>query len=125
MQKVLIVDDDNEFQRMVGMTLKSEEYDLFFAQDGMEALKTARKEIPDVMVCDVMMPSLDGIELTRLLKADERTRHIHIILLTASADSEDVERGLLAGAGDYFVKPFSPLNLLDRIYAVLTEKSRT
>lgn len=125
MQKVLIVDDDNEFQRMVGMTLKSEEYELFFAQDGIEALKTARKEIPDVMVCDVMMPSLDGIELTRLLKADERTRHIHIILLTASADSEDVERGLLAGAGDYFVKPFSPLNLLDRIYAVLTEKSRT
>ncbi|MGV8120887.1 MAG: PleD family two-component system response regulator [Candidatus Xenobiia bacterium LiM19] len=125
MQKVLIVDDDNEFQRMVGMTLKSEEYVLLFAQDGMEALKTARKEIPDVMVCDVMMPSLDGIELTRLLKADERTRHIHIILLTASADSEDVERGLLAGAGDYFVKPFSPLNLLDRIYAVLTEKSRT
>jgi len=118
----MIVDDDNEFRRLVGMTVKSQDYELFFAQDGVEALKTARRELPDVMVCDVMMPSLDGIELTRLLKADERTRNIHIILLTASSDSEDIERGMLAGASDYFVKPFSPLDLLDRIYAVLAEK---
>lgn len=122
MQKVMIVDDDNEFRRLVGMTVKSQDYELLFAHDGVEALKTARRELPDVMVCDVMMPSLDGIELTRLLKADERTRHIYIILLTASSDSEDIERGMLAGACDYFVKPFSPLNLLDRIQAVLAEK---
>ncbi len=123
MHKVLIVDDDNEFRRLVGMTLKSQEYELFFAQDGMEALKIARREIPDVMVCDVMMPSLDGIELTRLLKADERTQHVHIILLSAAAKQEDIERGLQAGAGDYFEKPFSPINLLDRLYALLTGKN--
>jgi len=124
MKKVLVADDDGAFRNMVGMTLESEEYELFYAKDGVEALKMARKEMPDVMVCDVVMPSLNGVEVTRMLKADDRTRGIHIILLTAASKKEDMEKGRQAGADDYFQKPFSPLNLLDRIHQVLDGKNR-
>jgi DNA-binding response OmpR family regulator len=116
---VLAADDDDDILELVAFRLGRSGYTVIRAHDGEEALALARAERPDLAVLDVMMPKLDGFELTRRLRADEATREIPIILLTARAQDADLEEGFAAGADDYLRKPFSPQELRTRVQAML------
>jgi len=120
MKKVLIVDDNPEVRRLVEMTLRVGEYKVFQAQSGQEAIEAAREKKPDLIIMDIMMPgAMDGLEATRMLKNNPETKDISIIMLTAKGQEFDKEKGIEAGADDYFVKPFSPLELIKKVEEVL------
>lgn len=120
MKTILIVDDQMEVRELVDVTLSADEVRIIKASKGKEAVEIARREKPDLIIMDVMMPGkLNGIEATRILKSDETTRHIAILMLTAKGQDRDVEAGLKAGADAYFVKPFSPLELIRKVEEVL------
>jgi two-component system, OmpR family, phosphate regulon response regulator PhoB len=121
-KKILIVDDHEKIRELVGATLDGiDDYQIFEANNGKQAVELARKEQPDLVLMDVTMPGeYDGLEATRMLKGDPSTRGIHIIMLTAKGQAVDKEEGKQAGADGYFVKPFSPIELIRRIESVLT-----
>jgi DNA-binding response OmpR family regulator len=116
---VLAADDDEDILGLVAFRLERAGYTVLQARDGEEALALAVQELPDLAVLDVMMPKLDGFELTRRLRAEEATSRMPIILLTARAQDADVQRGFDAGADDYLRKPFSPNELRARVQAIL------
>ena len=116
MKKVLIVDDEEKVRKLVEVTLSVGELEILHACSGDEALKIARETKPDIILLDIMMPGeLDGFDVCRLLKKDLDTKDIYIIMLTAKGQQADKEKGLAVGADDYFVKPFSPMELMDKI----------
>jgi DNA-binding response OmpR family regulator len=116
---VLAADDDEDILALVTFRLERSGYTVLQARDGAEALELAREQTPDLAVLDVMMPKMDGFELTRQLRADEATSRMPIILLTARAQDTDVQQGFDAGADDYLRKPFSPQELRARVQAML------
>jgi DNA-binding response OmpR family regulator len=116
---VLAADDDEDILELVAFRLERSGYTVLRARDGEEALQIALEAKPDLAVLDVMMPKLDGFELTRRLRADGATSRMPIILLTARAQDEDVQAGFDAGADDYLRKPFSPQELRARVQAIL------
>ena len=119
MKKILIADDEAHIRELVAATLGSEKYEIFEASNGKEALNEARSIAPDLVLLDVGMPVMDGIEVCRLLKEAPETTSIRIIMLTAYGQDSDREHGATAGADDYFVKPFSPTALLDKVHEIL------
>lgn len=120
MKKILIADDRSETRELVRVTLAEEEYEIFEARDGSEALQTVRRIKPDLLVLDVMMPGdLDGYQVCRLIKEDEDTCGTVVIMLTAKGQDVDRGRGFQCGADGYFTKPFSPLQLLKKVAEVL------
>ena len=119
MKKVLIIDDEEKVRMLIEATLSIGEIEILQASSGEEGLKKAREVMPDIILLDVMMPGIDGFEVCRLLKKDPATKDIHIVMLTARGQREDKERGLSAGANGYFVKPFSPINLMNMIDEIL------
>ncbi len=118
-QLVLVADDDPDIRELVAYRLERSGYDVITAEDGEQAEQLALERVPDLCVLDVMMPKLDGLELTRRLRGHPETTRIPIILLTAKAQEADVETGFTAGADDYIRKPFSPEELRARVQAVL------
>jgi DNA-binding response OmpR family regulator len=116
---VLAADDDEDILALVAFRLERSGYTVLQARDGQEALDLALSEKPDLAVLDVMMPKLDGFELTRRLRSEEATSRMPIILLTARAQDTDVAQGFDAGADDYLRKPFSPQELRTRVQAIL------
>jgi DNA-binding response OmpR family regulator len=116
---VLAADDDEDILGLVTFRLERAGYTVIVARDGEEALELAFREQPDLAVLDVMMPKVDGFEVTRRLRADEATRRMPIILLTAKSQEADVQQGFEAGADDYIRKPFSPDELRVRVQAIL------
>ena len=116
---ILVADDDEDILQMVAFRLERSGYTVVRARDGEEALQAARENVPDLAVLDVRMPKLDGYEVTRALRAEEATRRMPIILLTAKVQDGDVQRGFEAGADDYVRKPFSPQELRSRVQAIL------
>ena len=120
--KLLIADDEASIRGLVRVTLEGEGFEIFEAADGEAAMEIARTEHPRLILLDVMMPRLDGLEVCRRLKGDPATKGIVIVLLTAMAQENDRERGLSAGADDYFTKPFSPLALLKMVEEVRAER---
>jgi len=119
---ILAADDDEDILALVVFRLERSGYTVLQARDGEEALELAMRELPDLAVLDVMMPKLDGFELTRRLRAERATSRIPIILLTAKAQDRDVERGFDLGADDYLRKPFSPQELRARVHAILARR---
>ena len=120
MKKVLIVDDQEEVRELVEVTLRSGDYRVHQARNGEEAVEIARAEQLDLILMDIMMPgSMDGLEATRILKKDRETEKSTIVMLTAKGQQHDVEKGFEAGASAYFVKPFSPLELIKKVEEVL------
>jgi DNA-binding response OmpR family regulator len=116
---VLAADDEEDILGLIVFRLERSGYTVLQAHDGAEALELARSSYPDLAVLDVMMPKIDGIELTRRLREDEGTREMPIILLTARTQEGDIQRGFDAGADDYIRKPFSPQELRSRVEAIL------
>ena len=112
MHKVLIVDDQADIRRMMNIAL-GEDFDLLEAADGLTALDMVRQHRPDVVLLDVMMPGgLDGLQVLQKIRADPRLMHTRVILVSAKGQVNDYELGMQMGANAYFVKPFSPLQLL-------------
>ena len=120
---VLVVDDDPVIQKLLQVNFEMEGYSVITASDGVEGLETARRELPDAIVLDVMMPKMDGLEVARTLKADESTRSIPILLLSAKAQQADVQAGRATGAEDYLTKPFDPLDLLQRVGGLISRST--
>jgi DNA-binding response OmpR family regulator len=118
-QVVLAADDDEDILELVAFRLERSGYTVLRAHDGEQALALALERRPDLAVLDVMMPKLDGFELTRRLRDEDATRRMPIILLTARVQDSDVQRGFEAGADDYLRKPFSPQELRARVQAIL------
>ncbi|MFD0959971.1 response regulator transcription factor [Paenibacillus chungangensis] len=113
---VMVVDDDKNIVQLVSIHLAREGYRVLHAYNAAEALDLLEKEVPDLAILDVMMPGMDGIELTRIL---HQNYSIPVLLLTARGELEDKTKGFLAGSEDYVVKPFEPKELLFRIAVIL------
>lgn len=117
-QRILVVDDDTALAEMIGIVLQSERFEPLHCAQGSEALEVFRAATPDLVLLDVMLPGVNGVDVCRQIRAESGTP---IIMLTARSDTSDVVRGLEAGADDYVVKPFNPTELLARIRARLRE----
>ncbi len=110
--RVLVVDDDQALAEMIGIVLRTEGFEPFFCADGTSALEEFRAAKPDLVLLDLMLPGIDGIEVCSRIRAESGTP---IIMLTAKSDTADVVKGLESGADDYMVKPFNPKELIARI----------
>jgi CheY-like chemotaxis protein len=121
---VLVVDDDPVILQLLQVNFEMEGFRVLTASDGDEALRQARSKQPDIVVSDVMMPKVDGLELASRLKRDPRTRRLPVILLTARAQAADIQRGLETGVEEYVTKPFDPMELVDIVYSVLDGSRR-
>ena len=116
---VLVVDDDPVIMRLLEVNFEMEGYTVLTATDGEQALERVRSHGPDLVVCDIMMPKVNGLEVVERLRADESTKGLPVILLSAKAQASEVQKGLDAGADDYITKPFDPLELIERVQALL------
>ncbi len=121
---ILIVDDEESIRKLIQYNLEKEGYKTETVSSGEEALSAAFAALPDLIVLDVMLPGLDGLEVCRILSKDPRTSRIPILMVTARGSDDDIISGLESGADDYLVKPFSPKVLAARIGAVLRRKSK-
>lgn len=118
-KKILIVDDEPDLAELVSYNLKKEGFEVSSASDGEEALKKIRKGNFNLVILDLMLPGIQGMELCRILRNDPKTKHLPIIMLTAKGEDVDKILGLEMGADDYIAKPFSPRELVARVKAVL------
>ncbi len=116
---VLVVEDDPVILRLLEVNFELEGFSVLLAHDGAEGIEMARSGKPDIIVSDIMMPRTSGLELVAAIRADDATRAIPVILLSAMAQTSDLKLGLDAGADDYITKPFEPLDLVDRVNALL------
>ena len=117
--KIVVIEDEVDILEVINYNLLKEGFDVCSALDGEEGLALIKKEVPDLVLLDLMLPGLDGIEICRKLKTDYSTRSIPIIMVTAKGEESDIVLGLGMGADDYMVKPFRPRELMARIRSVL------
>ena len=117
--KIVVIEDEVDILEVITYNLSKEGFDVCSALDGEEGLALIKKEVPDLVLLDLMLPGLDGIEICRKLKTDYSTRSIPIIMVTAKGEESDIVLGLGMGADDYMVKPFRPRELMARIRSVL------
>jgi DNA-binding response OmpR family regulator len=118
---VLVVDDDPVIMRLLEVNFEMEGYTVVTATDGQQALDQIASSVPDLVVCDIMMPIVNGLEVVERLRqsGDETLRRLPVILLSAKAQASEVQKGLDVGADDYITKPFDPLELIERVQALL------
>ena len=121
-ETILIVEDEKEIQELVRYNLEKDGYRILEAATGEDALKLAVEQSPELIVLDLMLPGIDGLEVCRRLKRDQATESIHIVILSAKGEEPDIVTGLEMGADDYVTKPFSPRVLTARVRAVLRRK---
>ncbi|MBD8044188.1 response regulator transcription factor [Arthrobacter sp. Sa2BUA2] len=114
--RILVVDDDEALAEMIGIVLRNDGFDPVFCADGAQALEIFRGSKPDLVLLDLMLPGMDGIEVCRQIRAES---DLPIVMLTAKSDTADVVRGLESGADDYVPKPFKPAELVARVRARL------
>ena len=122
-ESILVVEDEEEIQELLRYNLTKEEYRVSLAGTGEDALAGARARPPDLVLLDLMLPGVDGLEVCRRLRADPATREIPIVMLTAKGEEVDVVTGLELGADDYITKPFSPRVVIARVRAVLRRRA--
>jgi two-component system phosphate regulon response regulator PhoB len=116
--RILIIEDERALTDVLSYNLQREGYDVVVAHDGQEGLRKAQMQLPDLVILDLMLPGLDGLEVCRELRGGERTRHLPLLMLTAKAEETDQLVGFSMGADDYVTKPFSVKVLLQRIKAL-------
>ena len=119
MKKILIVDDEPNIVMSLEYTFKKNNFEVFIARDGQEALDILKKQLPDVIILDVMMPMVDGFATLEQIKKDERLQHCKVIFLSAKNKEKDIEKGLSLGANLYVVKPFSVKKLVEQVQGLL------
>ena len=122
--KILIVEDEMEIAKIIQTTLERESFDCFVAYDGLTALDLFQKQEPDVIILDLMLPKLDGLEVCTRIRQKLITKDPYILMLTAKGEEIDRVIGLSTGADDYLVKPFSPIELVARVRALLRRSLR-
>ena len=122
-ETVLVVDDDPLIVRLIQMVLEVSGYQVITAADGVEGLERVRADRPSLVVLDVMMPRMDGLDVTRAIKAADETRAIPVILLSAKTAASDIKAGQDAGADEYMTKPFDNQLLVDRVAALIEGSS--
>ncbi|MHB9025020.1 MAG: response regulator [Armatimonadota bacterium] len=118
-EKILVIEDEDDIQELVSYNLSKEGYQVTCMSTGEDGLPSARAWQPDLIILDLMLPGIDGLEVCKLLKHQEPTRQIPVIMLTAKGEESDVVTGLEVGADDYITKPFSPRILVARVRSVL------
>ena len=123
-KNILIVEDDEDILELVRYNLAKEGYEVAAVRSGEEAMRSVDSAKPDLIVLDLMLPGLDGLEVCKLIKNDEKASDIFIVMLTAKGEEADIVTGLELGADDYITKPFSPRVLIARVKAVLRRKAR-
>ena len=123
-ERILAVDDEEDILELVSYNLAREGYHVLTADTGEKALSMARKESPNLIVLDLMLPGIDGLEVAKSLKNDKQTAELPIVMLTAKGEEADVVTGLELGADDYVTKPFSPRVLVARVKAVLRRHAK-
>jgi DNA-binding response OmpR family regulator len=121
-RSILVVDDEPAARTMLRLILVRAGFEVLEAQDGAEALDEVRRRVPDLMILDIMMPGIDGFEVCRILRSQDETADLPIIMLSARADAESVTRGLLLGATKYLTKPVMPDELTRHVREVLNVK---
>ena len=120
-KKILVVDDEVDLVETVRFPLEMKGFDVLVSYDGEDALSQARKEKPDLIILDLMLPKLDGYKVCRLLKFDERYKHIPILMLTAKTQEKDKILGMETGADEYITKPFEMDYLMEKVKAYLNK----
>jgi DNA-binding response OmpR family regulator len=121
MKKILLVDDHSDIRRLIRITL-GKSFEVFEAEDGVSGLQMLRELKPDLVVLDVMMPGeLDGLEVLAVIKSDPLIQHTKVFMVTARGQAQDYDDGIARGADAYFIKPFSPLQLVAAIKASLAQ----
>ena len=115
MKKILIVDDEPNIVMALEYTFKKNNFEVFIARDGQEALDILKIQLPDLIILDVMMPMVDGFATLEQIKKDERLKHCRVIFLSAKNKEKDIEKGLSLGADLYVVKPFSIKKLVEQV----------
>jgi two-component system alkaline phosphatase synthesis response regulator PhoP len=120
-RKILVVDDEVDLVETVRFPLEMEGFDVLVSYNGEDALNQARKEKPDLIILDLMLPKLDGYKVCRLLKFDERYKHIPILILTAKTQEKDKTLGMETGANEYITKPFEMDYLMEKVKAYLNK----
>jgi len=123
-EKILIVEDEEDILELVRYNLEREGYNVSGVLSGEEALKKIKAEAPDLIILDLMLPGVDGLEICKMLKNNIKTEHVPIVMLTAKGEEADIVAGLELGADDYISKPFSPRVLVARIRSVLRRRAR-
>lgn len=121
-KKILLVDDEQDMVYAVKMQLEASGFKVLTAQDGQEGLDKARKENPDLIILDLMLPRIDGYKICRMLKFDEKYKNIPVIIYTARAQEADEKLGYEVGADAYLTKPFDPKKLLAKINELLNSR---
>ena len=123
-EHVLVVDDEEDILELVRYNLVRGGFDVTTVTTGEEALKKAKNNMPDLVLLDLMLPGVDGLEVCNILKREPKTAHVPIVMLTAKGEEADIVSGLELGADDYITKPFSPRVLVARVKAVLRRKAK-
>ncbi len=118
-KKILIADDNENIREALTYLLEDEGYSLSIAKDGAETLARVREIRPDILFLDIMMPEVNGYDVCRVIKNDPGLKNIYVIMLTAKGQAAEQERGRAAGADEYIVKPFSPMEILAKIKTIL------
>ncbi len=118
-KRILIADDNENIREALTYLLEDEGYSLSMAKDGAETLAKVREVHPDILFLDIMMPEINGYDVCRTIKNDPELRNIYVIMLTAKGQAAEQERGRAAGADEYIVKPFSPMEILAKIKNIL------
>ena len=122
-QKILIVDDEPHIAQIMKLTLEDHGYEVAVTHDGADGLKLAKESIPDLILLDLMLPSIDGYKICRLLKFDDKYRHIPVILVSAMGEPHDMEMGAKVGADRFLVKPFKPDDLVSQVRDLLERRA--
>ncbi|MCL6461453.1 Response regulator receiver domain-containing protein [Flavobacterium micromati] len=119
MKKILIVDDEPNIVMSLEYTFKKNNFEVFIARDGQEALDILQNQLPDIIILDVMMPMVDGYATLEQIKKEERLKHCKVIFLSAKNKEKDIEKGLSLGANLYVTKPFSIKKLVEQVHELL------
>jgi len=122
MAKILVIEDDGHIWKLIEYRLKKEKHELVWACDGLKAMEILETTKPDLIISDIMVPYMDGIQILKKIKTDDTLKEIPVIMLTSKAQEQDILTGLELGAQDYMAKPFSPAELVLRVTKALMSK---
>ena len=124
-KKILIIEDDPATSRLVEYSLRHEGYQVMTASNGLDGIRKALNEGPDLIILDVMLPGMDGFEICHRLRSEPATEKLPILMFSAKAQEMDKNTGLLVGADDYLTKPASPSSIISHVQALLEKKNQT